>query len=56
MDLALQEDARFDEVGPAGQVLWYLKRLEPEEARETPSHSYVIRKLIMTALCSLQRC
>ena len=38
MDLALQEDARFDEVGPAGQVLWYLKRLEPEEARETPPH------------------
>lgn len=37
LDLALQEDARFDEVGPAGQVLWYLKRLEPEEARETPS-------------------
>ncbi len=28
---ALQEDSRFDEVGPAGQVLWYLRRLEPVE-------------------------
>jgi len=28
---ALQEDSRFDEVGPAGQVLWYLRRLEPAE-------------------------
>ena len=36
MDLALQEDKRFDEVGPAGEVLWYLKRLEPEGVRETP--------------------
>jgi hypothetical protein len=29
LDYALQEDERFDEVGPAGQVLWHLKRLEP---------------------------
>lgn len=36
LDLALQEDPRFDEVGPAGQVLWYLKRIEPEEVRESP--------------------
>lgn len=36
LNLALQEDGRFDEVGPAGQVLWYLKRLEPEEVRLTP--------------------
>jgi hypothetical protein len=33
---ALQEDARFDEVGPAGQVLWCLRRLEPEGVREVP--------------------
>lgn len=31
LDLALQEDPRFDEVGPAGEVLWFLNRLEPEE-------------------------
>lgn len=36
LDLGLQEDTRFDEVGPAGDVLWYLKRLEPEEVRDTP--------------------
>lgn len=36
LDLALQEDPRFDEVGPAGKVLWYLKRLEPEGVLETP--------------------
>jgi hypothetical protein len=36
LDLALQEDERFDEVGPAGEVVWFLKRLEPEEVHETP--------------------
>jgi hypothetical protein len=35
-DLALQEDNRFDEVGPAGEVLWFLQRLEPEPVREAP--------------------
>lgn len=38
LNLALQEDERFDEVGPAGEVLWCLRRLEPEEVRETPMH------------------
>lgn len=37
LDRALQEDPRFDEVGPAGQVLWYLNRLEPPEVLETPA-------------------
>lgn len=36
LDLALQEDPRFDEVGPAGEVAWFLNRLEPEAVRETP--------------------
>jgi hypothetical protein len=36
LDLTLQEDPRFDEVGPAGDVLWYLRRLEPPEVLETP--------------------
>ena len=36
LDLALQEDDRFDEVGPAGDVLWFLKRLEPPEVLSTP--------------------
>jgi hypothetical protein len=36
LNLALQEDERFDEVGPAGEVLWCLRRLEPEYVREVP--------------------
>lgn len=36
MDYALQEDQRFDEVGAAGEVLWFLQRLEPEEVKEPP--------------------
>jgi len=36
LDLALQEDKRFDEVGPAGDVLWFLKRLEPESVQKVP--------------------
>lgn len=32
----LNEDDRFDEVGPAGEVLWYLTRLEPEGVTKTP--------------------
>lgn len=35
-DFALEQDERFDEVGPAGEILWYLRRLEPDEVRETP--------------------
>jgi hypothetical protein len=35
-NLALQEDERFDEVGPAGEVLWFLRRLEPEEVQNPP--------------------
>ena len=36
LNYALQEDERFDEVGPAGQVLWCLRRLEPEAVRMVP--------------------
>ncbi len=36
LNYALQEDPRFDEVGPTGEVLWHLHRCEPEEVRETP--------------------
>jgi hypothetical protein len=36
LDYALQEDERFDEVGPAGEVLWFLKRLEPPEVLFVP--------------------
>lgn len=36
LNYALQQDTRFDEVGPAGQVLWYLTRLEPPEVQTPP--------------------
>ncbi len=32
----LANDERFDDVGPSGQVLWYLKRIEPVEAHQQP--------------------
>jgi len=38
LNYALQEDERFDEVGPAGEVLWCLRRLEPDDVREMPSY------------------
>lgn len=37
LNYALQEDDRFDEVGPVGEVLWCLKRLEPEDVRNAPA-------------------
>jgi hypothetical protein len=35
-DYALEKDPRFDEVGPSGEVQWFLRRLEPEEVRDAP--------------------
>lgn len=32
----LANDERFDDVGPTGQVLWYLDRIEPPEAHHPP--------------------
>lgn len=37
LNYALNTDERFDEVGPAGEVLWFLKRAEPIEVREKPA-------------------
>lgn len=36
LNAALYRDDRFDEVGPAGQFLWFLRRMEPPEVLETP--------------------
>jgi hypothetical protein len=36
LDWAMQNDARFDEVGPAGKMLWFLNRLEPQGVLEPP--------------------
>ncbi len=36
LNFALNQDDRFDEVGPTGEVLWHLTRLEPDEVQRTP--------------------
>jgi hypothetical protein len=36
LNYALNEDPRFDEVGPSGVLQWFLNRLEPEHVREKP--------------------
>ncbi len=37
LNYAMNEDERFDEVGPAGKVLWHLNRLLPRMARQVPA-------------------
>ena len=36
LNYALQEDDRFDEVGPAGETLWHLQKLEPPAVQVKP--------------------
>lgn len=38
LNLALDEDSRFDEVGPSGETMWFLQRLEPEGVQNPPFH------------------
>ena len=37
LNYALNEDDRFDEVGPWGEVLWFLQRMEPAEVQSPPA-------------------
>ncbi|TET83181.1 MAG: hypothetical protein E3J37_05905 [Anaerolineales bacterium] len=60
LDYALQEDERFDEVGPAGEVLWFLRRLEPPEVLFTPPRlesvsTAVDRSLLTDDLLALEQ-
>jgi hypothetical protein len=60
LDLALEEDARFDEVGPAGSVVWFLNRLEPEGVLQIPqwlrySEAEYERSLLTPAMLTLER-
>jgi hypothetical protein len=60
LDYALQEDDRFDEVGPAGVVQWYLKRLEPPEVLLIPprlerSEANVDRSVLTEDLLALEK-
>jgi hypothetical protein len=34
LNYVLNDDPRFDEVGPAGEVLWYLNRMAPTEVKQ----------------------
>lgn|SRR5271157_1349808 len=45
LNLALQEDGRFDEVGPAGEILWFLRRLEPVDVQQTPVYLRFLQAL-----------
>ena len=36
LNVALSQDDRFDNVGPAGRTLWFLRRLEPQEVTHIP--------------------
>lgn len=38
LNYALQEDERFDEVGPAGEILWFLRSMEPASVQSVPPH------------------
>jgi hypothetical protein len=38
LNLALEEDDRFDEVGPSGEILWFLHREEPAGVLQTPQY------------------
>jgi len=60
LDLALEEDVRFDEVGPAGEVLWFLHRLEPSEVQQPPpflrySELEYDRSLLTPSMLALER-
>jgi hypothetical protein len=37
LNLAMSQDKRFDEVGPVGKILWYLRRMEPEAVQKAPA-------------------
>ncbi len=38
LNFSLNQDERFDEVGPVDTVLWHLRRLEPPEVVNTPPY------------------
>jgi hypothetical protein len=44
LNIALQNDPRFDEVGPSGDILWYLTAREPKEIKEQPA---VLRSILI---------
>ncbi len=60
LEYALLHDSRFDEVGPAGEALWYLKHMEPRQVLETPPHLRYVpipynRALLDESMLSLEQ-
>ncbi len=60
LEYALMRDKRFDEVGPTGQGVWYLRRMEPQGVLEIPEHLRYIpipynRALLDEVMLSLER-
>ncbi len=60
LEYALMRDRRFDEVGPAGYALWYLRRMEPKEVLEMPPHLRYVplpynRNLLDETMLSLEQ-
>ncbi len=60
LEYALLRDRRFDEVGPAGKALWYLRSLEPKQVLETPPQLRYIpipynRQVLDEVMLSLER-
>jgi hypothetical protein len=54
MDLALQEDGRFDEVGASGETLWFLRSREPEIVQKIPQQlRYTVHEIDSSSISSL---
>lgn len=49
LNLAFQEDARFDEVGTSGKIAWFLKKLEPDGVKEIPVYLQYHQGLSVTS-------
>lgn len=59
LEHALLRDRRFDDVGPSGYALWYLRSHEPREVLETPRLLHYVpaahsRKVLDSVMLSLE--
>jgi hypothetical protein len=60
LEYALYQDERFEEVGPAGEMAWFLRRLEPPEVMFPPRRlafdpAAIARPKISDSLLTLER-
>lgn len=63
LNYALQQDERFDEVGPVGQISWFLRSMQPSEIRCVPERllcrsvekeEYALTSELMELACQLK--